>query len=216
MTSPRPAPDLAAPRPDGDLIAAVASGQSDALDAFYDAHVEGLYAFVFYRVGRDAALAEEVVQDTFLRALDGLDAFDAERGSILSWLCVLSRNVIRRHLTAAKRSQELLAMWDRIDDTLAQVFDALASTPMSDEIIERNETRDLVNMTVAHLPENYRLALERKYVAGDSLRDLARRLELTEDAAKSLLARARRAFRATFATLSQDAFGPQIEKEVGA
>lgn len=94
-------------------------------------------------------------------------------------------------------------MWDRIDKTLAQIFASLDQAPLSDEILAREETRDLVNMTIAHLPEHYRSALERHYIAGESLSALGERLKVSEEAAKSLLARARRAFREVFVTLSQ-------------
>jgi len=96
-------------------------------------------------------------------------------------------------------------MWDRIDETLAQVFAALDREPLSDEVIEREETRDLVNVTIAHLPDKYQKILEQKYIGGDSLADLAQQMDVSEDAAKSLLARARRAFRDTFVALSQAA-----------
>lgn len=178
-------------------------GDSSSLEQFYEQHVDGLYAFVFYRVGRDKTIAEDVVQETFLTALDRMDAYDAERGSLSSWLCVLSRNVIRRTLKSHRRSQELQAMWDRIDETLAQVFAALDREPLTDEVIEREETRDLVNVTIAHLPDRYRKVLEQKYIGGESLADLAQQMDVSEDAAKSMLARARRAFRDTFVALSQ-------------
>lgn len=188
-------------RPGADLHAAQ-DGDADAIARFYDAHVDGLYTFVFYRVGRDAALAEDVVQETFTIALTKRDAYDPARGSIASWLAVLSRNVIRDHLRAHRRSDELQATWDRIDATLAQTFAAMAERPLPGEVLERAETRDLVHMAVANLPEQYRTALTRKYVDGESLETLARELGISVDATKSLLARARRAFRDTFATLS--------------
>ena len=94
-------------------------------------------------------------------------------------------------------------MWDRIDETLAQVYAALDREPLTDEVIEREETRDLVNVTIAHLPERYRRVLEQKYVGGESLAELAQQMDVSEDAAKSMLARARRAFRDTFVALSQ-------------
>src|SRR5690242_10129249 len=89
--------------PAGDLRAARA-GDRDATGRFYDAHVDGLYAFVFYRVGRDQALAEDVVQETFTIALSREADYDASRGSIGSWLTVLLRNVIRDHLRAHRRT----------------------------------------------------------------------------------------------------------------
>jgi len=195
--------------PGADLRAAQA-GDQGAIARFYDAHVDGLYTFIYYRVGRDTALAEDVVQETFAIALArGVDHhparrsdYDPARGSTASWLTVLSRNVIRDHLKAHRRSDELAAAWERIDATLAQTFAAMAERPLPGEVLERAETRDLVHMAVANLPEQYRTALTRKYVDGESLETLAGELGISIDAAKSLLARARRAFRDTFATLS--------------
>jgi RNA polymerase sigma-70 factor (ECF subfamily) len=197
--------DLRVPKPDptdAEMLLRAAAGDAAAIGSFYEAHVDGLYAFVFYRVGRDPALAEDVVQETFLGALDAAKDFDPGRGSLRAWLCTRSRNVIRKQLRAHRRADELQRTWDRIDATLSQVFAALDSKPLSDEVLARQETRDLVNMTIANLPEEYRNALEGKYVHGESLREIAGRLRVSEDAAKSLLARARRAFRETFLTLN--------------
>jgi RNA polymerase sigma-70 factor (ECF subfamily) len=187
--------------PGADLRAA-RSGDKEAIARFYDAHVDGLYTFIYYRVGRDTALAEDVVQETFAIALSRRAEHDPARGSIATWLTVLSRNVIRDHLKAHRRSDELATAWERIDATLAQTFASMAERPLPGEVLERAETRDLVHMAVANLPEQYRTALTRKYVDGESLETLAGELGISIDAAKSLLARARRAFRDTFATLS--------------
>lgn len=184
-----------------DLDAARA-GDREAIGRFYDAHVDGLYTFVFFRVGRDSTLAEDVVQETFTIALSRRADYDSGRGSIASWLAVLSRNVIRDHLKAHKKSDDLQATWDRIDATLAQTFSAMAERPLPGEVLMREETRDLVQMAIANLPEQYRTALHRKYVDGESLETLAGELGISVDATKSLLARARRAFRDTFAALT--------------
>ncbi len=186
--------------PDADLRAA-ASGDGDALTRLYDAHVDGLYAFVFHRVGRDQALAEDIVQETFTAALGRTQDYDGGRGSVASWLTTLSRNVIRDHLRDHRRADQVVERWERIDISLAQLYDALERTPLPGDVLARAETRDLVTMTIAHLPENYRVALARKYVDDKSLEDLASELGLSVDAAKSLLARARRAFKETFSTL---------------
>ncbi len=186
------------------LLAKAAAGSERALEQLYDAHVDGLYAFIFYRVGRDPALAEDVVQETFAAALDRIDDFDPERGPLKSWLYSLSRNIARDQLRGHRRSAELAAMWDRIDRSLAQIFESLDREPLADEVIALAETRDMVNITIAHLPERYRDVLERKYIQGSSLAALADELGMSNEAAKSLLARARRAFRETFSTLSQE------------
>ena len=176
----------------------------ESLVRLYEEHVDGLYAFVLYRVGNDATVAEDVVQDTFLQAMDRLAEYEPNRGSIRNWLITLSRNVIRKQLAQRpKGAEDLGAMWDRIDRALLEVFKALDESPLTDEVLARQETRELVNMTIANLPDPYGSVLQRKYVGGESLADLAVSLSVSEDAVKSLLARARRAFRDTFLTLTE-------------
>jgi RNA polymerase sigma-70 factor (ECF subfamily) len=176
----------------------------ESLVRLYEEHVDGLYVFVLYRVGNDATIAEDVVHDTFLHALDRLSDYDPKRGTIRNWLITLSRNVIRKHLAGRPRNTEDVGLvWDRIDRALLEVFQALDESPLTDEVLARRETQELVNMTIANLPDPYSAVLHRKYVGGESLADLARHLSVSEDAAKSLLARARRAFRDTFLTLSE-------------
>lgn len=183
-------------------LASARRGDRQAIARFYEAHVDGLYTFIYYRVGRDTALAEDCVQETFALALSKQAEYEPARGSVGSWLTVLSRNVIRDHLRAHTRSDQLATQWERIDATLAQTFAAMAERPLPGEVLEREETRDLVHMAIANLPEQYRLALTRKYVDGESLETLAGEFGISVDATKSLLARARRAFRDTFATVS--------------
>lgn len=189
-------------RPPDDDFALARRGDREAIGRFYEAYADGLYTFVFFRVGRDESLAEDVVQETFALALSNETAFDPARGSIGTWLTVLSRNVIRDHLKAHRQADSLAATWDRIDATLAQVFAALAEKPLPGDVLARAETRDLVQMAIANLPEQYRSVLARKYVEGDSLEQVAAQLGISVDAAKSLLARARRAFRETFEALN--------------
>lgn len=185
------------------VFAAAAAGDASAIGQLFDAHVDGLYAFVFYRVGRDAALAEDIVQETFSHALARVREFDSARGSVAAWLTTLSRNVIRDQLRAHRRGSELAATWARIDTSLGQVFAAMADAPLPGDVLARSETRDLVHMAIANLPPQYRTVLVRKYMDDISLAAMAEELGLSQDAAKSLLARARRAFRDAFTIFSQ-------------
>lgn len=184
------------------LLRRAARGDHGSLEQFYEQHVDAVYAFVFYRVGKDRSLAEDAVSETFARALKRQSDFDPKRGSVRAWLITLARNAARDQLRAHEKLRAA-AQWEEIDRSLAAVFGALDDKPLSDEVIVRAETRDMVNMTIAHLPDQYGRALQAKYVEGLSLAELGRELGVTEDAAKSLLARARRAFRDAFFALTR-------------
>jgi RNA polymerase sigma factor (sigma-70 family) len=90
-----------------------------------------------------------------------------------------------------------------MDRELLAIYRKLELEPFSDELLQREETRELVNTTMSQLPPHYREALEAKYVGGRSVRDLAALWSISEKAVESLLSRARQAFRATFLALTR-------------
>ncbi len=181
-------------------------GQADAIGRLADAALSPLYAFCLYRVGRNRHLCEEVVQQTLLDAMDKLKQYDPVRShnDIFPWLMGLARNVIQRALAKEKSAVSLEALWSRMDRELLQVYARLDSAPFGEELLQRQETCDMVNITMSQLPAHYRQALEAKYVQGQSVRDIARAASTTEKAIESLLTRARQAFQVTFTSLAQN------------
>lgn len=180
-------------------------GDEDAVRRLADAALGPLWSFCLYRVGGNRHTCEEVVQETLLRALRDLDTYEPERaeGCIFGWLTGLARNEIRRRRTQTSRDRSLEALWERMDAELLDVFRKLGDVPLPDAALEREETRTMVNAAMAQLPPHYREALEAKYVAGRSVRDIAAALGLTEKAVESQLTRAREAFRGTFTALAR-------------
>jgi RNA polymerase sigma-70 factor (ECF subfamily) len=73
------------------LVARVRAGDQQALSEIYDRYSNVVYA-VALRVLQDAAAAEDIVQDIFLQLWRNPDSFDASRGSLTSWLAVISRH----------------------------------------------------------------------------------------------------------------------------
>ena len=181
-------------------------GDETALRRLTAEMLPALYRFCLYRVGRNQHLCEEVVQETLLRALRDLHRYEPERagGNLFPWLTGLARNEIQRVLGREKAAVSLQSLWERMDRDLLAVFVKLESEPFSDEMLQREETRDLVNGAMSQLPPHYRQALEAKYVSGESVRAIAERWRMTEKATESLLTRAREAFRAAFTALCRN------------
>jgi RNA polymerase sigma-70 factor (ECF subfamily) len=182
------------------------SGEQAAVKALADAAISPLYMFCLYRVGRNRHLCEEVVQETFVQAIRKLRQYDPARAgnNIFTWLIGLARNQIHRVLSREKAAVSLEALWARMDKELLQVYARLDCDPFGDEVLGREETRQMVNATMSQLPPHYREALEAKYVQGQSVRDIAAASGISEKAAESLLTRAREAFRATFLALARN------------
>ncbi len=185
--------------------AAALAGDAEAVSRMAQASIEPLYRFTFYRVGRRRELCEEVVQETLLRAIRELADYDPGRSGseIFPWLAGLARNEIHRVLAREKPTESLEALWARMDAELKQIFARIESDPFAGEVLQREETRELVGTTMSQLPARYRDALEAKYFRGLSVRELAVAWNTTEKAIESQLSRARQAFRETFQALAR-------------
>ncbi len=182
---------------------AALAGDAEAI-ARLTATLQPLYRFCFYRVGRNRHLCEEVVQETLVRAIRELARYEPGRcdGNIFPWLTGLARNEIRRLLVRENAAASLETLWARMDQQLRDVYAQLESEPIDEAVLKREETREMVGATMSQLPPHYREALEAKYVAGKSVRDMAADWSTSEKAVESRLTRARKAFRATFVTLA--------------
>ena len=76
-------------------------GDEDAVCAAYNAHGPELYRFVLRGLG-DPGAAQDVVQETFLRAWRAADRFDPQLASLRVWLFAIARNAMLDHARAAK------------------------------------------------------------------------------------------------------------------
>lgn len=180
------------------------AGEEASVQVLADAALVPLYRFCLYRLGRNRHLCEEVVQETLLEALRRLRDYDPARAgdNIFPWLIGLARNHIQRVLHREKAAVSLEALWERMDKQLLEIYARLDCDPFSDELLERQETCQMVNIAMSQIPPHYREALEAKYIEGRSVREIAVAGSMTEKAAESLLGRAREAFRATFIALA--------------
>lgn len=181
-------------------------GNATAIQRFTSSVLQPLYCFCLYRVGRNQHLCEEVVQETLLKALRELGNYQPSRAhdNIFPWITGLARNEIQRVLGREQAAVSLQTLWARMDKELTGIYAKLESEPFGEELLQREETRELVNATMSQLPPHYREALEGKYLDGKSVRELAGVWQVTEKAAESQLTRARSAFRATFLALSRN------------
>jgi RNA polymerase sigma-70 factor (ECF subfamily) len=113
----------------------------DGVRAVYAAHGPELYRFAFRSLG-DRGLAEEAVQETFVRAWQASDRFDDALGSLRTWLFAIIRNVVidmsraravRPQIAAQSDPHDVIVLDDEIEQVLVawQVEEALRM--LSDE-----------------------------------------------------------------------------------
>jgi len=176
-----------------DLVRRLRRGDRAALDAFTAQYLDRLYQFVYFRVAANQQVAEDITQESLIAALDGLERFDG-RAALYTWLCGIARHKIADYFRRLQRFEQVRA---------ALVLDAGASAGPADAV-EREERRQRILAVLRSLPPHYQQVLILKYLDGLSGRELAGALQLSEDAAESLLGRARRAFRRLFDEQRED------------
>jgi RNA polymerase sigma factor (sigma-70 family) len=74
--------------------------RDEEFERLYAAEAQGLFGFLVYRTG-DRALAEDLLADTFERALRARRGFDRRRGTERNWLYAIALNLLRDHARRA-------------------------------------------------------------------------------------------------------------------
>ncbi len=156
---------------DESLTRALAADLDGTFEALVCAYQDRLYAFGLRMTGspRDA---EEIAQDTLVRAYRALARYPAERIAVLklrAWLFQVTANVTRNRVRARRPAEVPLVSAD--GDGPTERPDDASEQP--EEIAERHEEQDRVAAVVAALPERYRAAVVLRHVQGLSYQEIA-------------------------------------------
>lgn len=171
-----------------ELVAAVLRKDRKAAARLVAAHIDVVYAYARHRLAPRADLVDDVVQDVFLAALNGLAAFQGE-SSLRTWLIAIARHKIEDVYRQRLRSPEALDGLDTVED------ESLAAMSPLDERIDAARVRAQARHVLARLPERYGLMLLWRYWEERSTREMAVAIGTTEKSVERTLARARARFK---------------------
>jgi RNA polymerase sigma-70 factor, ECF subfamily len=88
------------------LVARAKNGDGEAFGQLYDAYVDMVYRFIYFRLN-DRALAEDFTSETFLRALRRISTIDYQGRDIGAWFMTIARNLILDHKKSARTRLEV-------------------------------------------------------------------------------------------------------------
>jgi len=161
------------------------SGDEDALGTLVDAHAGALIGYLT-SLTRDYHQAEDLAQETFLRAFDHLDKFDP-RCPFRPWLFRIGRNLALNYLSSrAGRDRK------RAED-IAEKHD-IGTEISPEDALEVAERRRGVERVLDLLPVHFREVLHLRYMEGLEYDAIATELDLPLGTVKTWLHRAKRAF----------------------
>ncbi len=164
---------------DASLAMSVARWEEDALKEVYRRYASALLGLA-RRLLYDTRLAEDVVQEVFVRFWNRPERFDPDRGSLRSFLAAETHG----RSVDLLRSEDARRRRERNDATKAP----LAAT-IEHEVIE-GVMADQVRLAVAGLPDDERKAVELAYFGGLTYREVAAALDQPEGTVKSRIRKA--------------------------
>jgi RNA polymerase sigma-70 factor (ECF subfamily) len=157
------------------LVLQAQDGNSAAFGQLYDAYMERIYRFVYFRV-EDQQTAEDITSQVFLKAWSNLDRFQFSRTPYLAWLYTIAHNAVIDHYRTRKVTTAL--------------DDVQLSQPDHSELVE-NEIDLTVEMksvktALQSLTDDQQKVLTLKFIEGLSNNEIARHLGKREGAIRAL------------------------------
>jgi RNA polymerase sigma-70 factor (ECF subfamily) len=167
----------------------VKAGDDSAFDYLVQKYRRPIVNFM-YRMARNAAGAEDLAQEVFLRVYRSRESYEAS-AKFTTWLYRIATNLAVNHArdTRHERPENQVSL-DEPDEESGRTLDLADVTPSVEENLVQRERLVAIRQRVQALPERQRIAvLMHKYQQMD-YRQIADVLKLSESATKSLLFRA--------------------------
>ena len=157
------------------LVLQAQAGNSEAFGQLYDAYMERIYRFVYFRV-EDHQTAEDITSQVFLKAWSNLDRFSFIRTPYLAWLYTIAHNSVIDHY----RTRKVTAALD--DVHLSQQDHAEAVENGIDLSAEMRS----IKAALRALTDDQQKVLTLKFIEGLSNNEIARHLGKREGAIRAL------------------------------
>lgn len=154
---------------DEQLITMFVDGDNRAFEVIYARHNECVYSYVMSLV-KDATLADDFVQDTYVKVMFNLkQGRYSHVGKLSNWMMSVAHNVVFDYF----RAQQAQGIMDNLDNE-AQLYRSEAVVDDSyREYVEKEERFLSLETAVARLSDEQREIINRHYFGGESFKDIA-------------------------------------------
>ena len=163
-----------------ELIKLIALRNQTAMHELFDRHETQVYRFAL-RLGRDAALAEDVTAETFCHVWRDAAARFKGHAQVPTWLIAIARNLL---INVMRRSSA-----QQLDQSMADSIEDLADTP--EVTAAKMRQNRIVSCCVSCLPPKQRAPIELFYFQDKTIREVAEIVGIPINTVKSRLLRGR-------------------------
>ena len=149
------------------LVAALQRKDRSAFEYLYD-HYSGALLGVISRIIKKEELAEEILQDVFLKVWDRIETYDATKGKLFTWML----NIARNQAIDKTRSKEF-SKGKKTDD-IETLVSKVDRSEFSETRIEAIGLQELLKS----LPEEQRFVIDQHYLKGYTQAEMAEEFNL--------------------------------------
>lgn len=173
---------------DAAVVAQVLAGDKEAFRLLVDRHTRSIYG-VAYRMTGTQQDAEEIVQETFLRAYKSLPRFEL-RSSFSTWLYRIAVNRSLDFLKAKKMTDTYQVSNNPGHEEDEREIEVAAADPGPDRLLLSTEARQKITQAINQLSPAERVAFTMRHMEGKSIEEISKALNVRASAAKNSIFRA--------------------------
>ena len=174
---------------DAQIMLRVKAGDDAAFDYLVEKYRRPMMSFM-YRMARNAAVAEELAQEVFLRVYRSRQTY-AANAKFSTWLYRIASNLALNYARDSRHQRpEVSVSLDEPDAETGMTVDVAAASLTAEQALLRRERLAAIRKQVQALPERQRIAVVMHKYQEMDYRQIAEVLKLSESATKSLLFRA--------------------------
>ncbi|MGH3565917.1 MAG: sigma-70 family RNA polymerase sigma factor [Pseudonocardia sp.] len=162
------------------LVKASQTGDMTAFSLLFDRYYDVVFRYVLFRMG-DRNLAEDITQETFLRALRRISSVSYQGRDIGAWFVTIARNLIFDHVKSSRY---------RLESTTAEIVELSPSTSGPEQQVLDGATNDELLRCVRKLNPDQQECIQLRFLQGLSVAETAQMMDRNEGAVKALQHRA--------------------------
>jgi RNA polymerase sigma-70 factor, ECF subfamily len=162
------------------LVKASQNGDMVAFGELFDRYYEVVFRYVLFRMG-DRTLAEDITQETFVRALRRIGSVSYQGRDIGAWFVTIARNLIFDHVKSSRY---------RLEQTTNEIIELSPSTSGPEQQVLDGATNDELLRCVRKLNPDQQECIQLRFLQGLSVAETAEIMDRNEGAVKALQHRA--------------------------
>jgi RNA polymerase sigma-70 factor (ECF subfamily) len=162
------------------LVTAAQAGDMAAFGELFERYYDVVFRYVLFRMG-DRSFAEDVAQETFVRALRRISSVSYQGRDIGAWFVTIARNLIFDHVKSSRY---------RLEHSTGEIIELSPSTNGPEQQVLEGATTDELLRCIRKLNPDQQECIQLRFLQGLSVAETAHAMDRNEGAVKALQHRA--------------------------